>query len=147
MTIILFELFSRTDPFPGKIGQIFEAKRLDRKPSVPSNFSSVLKELIHSGWSKEPKERPPIQEFKSVLMTVLTEVEKKEFNQTSEKTNSLKSISSKQREAELETQDKCNKMLQSGKSKAPEVVQTDEATKMLANREMGKLNEYLFFID
>ncbi len=71
LTIIIFELFSGIDPFPGHIGQIFEAKRLDKKPAVPLNFPSALKELILLGWSKEPKERPQLAEFKSGLTAML----------------------------------------------------------------------------
>jgi serine/threonine protein kinase len=75
LTIIIFELFSGNDPFPGTIGQIFEAKRLDKKPNVPSDFPSHLKELVLRGWSFNPKERPPVKEFKAALNKMLTEEE------------------------------------------------------------------------
>jgi hypothetical protein len=39
----------------------------DKKPAIPSDFPAELKELVIQGWSQEPKERPPIQEFKSEL--------------------------------------------------------------------------------
>ena len=71
LSIIIFELFSGIDPFPGSIGQIFEAKRLDEKPVIPSDFPSDLKELICRGWTKEPKKRPPIEEFKFAFNKML----------------------------------------------------------------------------
>ncbi len=67
LTIIIFELFSGIDPFPGHIGQIFLAKMSDKKPAIPSDFPAELKELVILGWSKDSKERPLIQEFKSEL--------------------------------------------------------------------------------
>ncbi len=71
LTIIIFELFSGIDPFPGHIGQIFQAKMSDKKPAIPSDVPAELKELVVQGWSKDPKERPPIQEFKSELNKML----------------------------------------------------------------------------
>ncbi len=71
MTIILFELFSGINPFPGRIEQIFEAKRIDTKPAVPSDFPAPLKELILQGWSKDPKERPQLDTFKLALNKVM----------------------------------------------------------------------------
>ncbi len=73
LTIIIFELFSGIDPFPGPIGQIFQAKMSDKKPLFPSDFPSELKELVMQGWSKYPKERPQIQEFKSALNKMLVQ--------------------------------------------------------------------------
>jgi serine/threonine protein kinase len=76
LSIIIFELFSGIDPFPGHFAQVFEAKRLDEKPVIPSNFPSDLKELICRGWTKEPKDRPPIEEFKSAFNKMLPKAEK-----------------------------------------------------------------------
>ncbi len=72
LSIIIYELFSSIDPFPGSFIQIFEAKRLDEKPCVPSDFPSDLIELILRGWSFNPKKRPPVQEFKAALNKMLT---------------------------------------------------------------------------
>jgi hypothetical protein len=71
LTIILFELFSGINPFPGRIEQIFEAKRIDTKPTVPSDFPAALKDLILQGWSKDPKERPQLDTFKLALNKVM----------------------------------------------------------------------------
>jgi hypothetical protein len=71
LTIIIFELFSGIDPFPGHIGQIFQAKMFDKKPAIPSDFPAELKKLVFQGWSKDPKERPSIQEFKSAFNKML----------------------------------------------------------------------------
>jgi serine/threonine protein kinase len=78
LSIILFELFSGVDPFPGKVGQIFRAKMFDTKPEIPADFPTYLKSLILHGWSKEPKERPPLQEFKSSLNKMLIGKEKQQ---------------------------------------------------------------------
>ena len=43
----------------------------DKKPAIPSDFPSDLRELVIQGWSKDPKERPSIQEFKSALNKML----------------------------------------------------------------------------
>jgi hypothetical protein len=72
LTIIIFELFSGINPFPGHIGQIFQAKMSDKKPAIPSNFPSDLKDLVIQGWSKDQKKRPPIEDFKSALNKMLT---------------------------------------------------------------------------
>jgi hypothetical protein len=53
------------------MGQIFEAKRLDEKPVIPSDFPFDLKELVIQGWSKDPKKRLPIQDFQSALNKML----------------------------------------------------------------------------
>ncbi len=74
----MFELFSGIDPFPGSSGQIFKAKMLDKKPNMPPHFPSNLKDLIFQGWSKQPKERPQIQEFKSALNKMLRRERKKQ---------------------------------------------------------------------
>ncbi len=73
LTIIIFELFSGINSFPGSHGQIFQAKMSDKKPAIPSDFPLLLIELLLCGWSKDPKERPPIKEFKSALNRMLTE--------------------------------------------------------------------------
>ncbi len=53
----------------------------DKKPVIPSNFPSELKEVVNQGWSKDPKERPPVQKFKSALNKMLTG-DKKVLSQT-----------------------------------------------------------------
>ncbi len=67
LTILIFELFSGINPYPGHIGQIFLAKMSDKKPVIPSDFPLELIELVIQGWSKDPKERPSIEEFTSAL--------------------------------------------------------------------------------
>ncbi len=66
------------DPFPGSFGQIFKAKILDKKPFMPPDFPSYLKDLIFQGWSKEPKERTHIHEFKSAFHKMLSREGKKQ---------------------------------------------------------------------
>jgi len=45
----------------------YESKIDDVKPEFPDDFPSELSGLIDSGWSKDPKSRPTIPEFKSVI--------------------------------------------------------------------------------
>jgi serine/threonine protein kinase len=77
LSIILFELFSGIDPFPGSMGQIWQAKIQDEKPEVPSEFPSLLKEYILTGWSKKPRERPEIKKLRSTL-SIMQKKERKE---------------------------------------------------------------------
>ncbi len=80
--IIFFELFSGKNPFPGTVYQIYQAKISDEKPPVPSNFPFHLKELVFQGYSKEPQERPPIEDFQSALNKMLLAEEQTEKNQS-----------------------------------------------------------------
>ncbi len=43
----------------------------DKKPAIPSDFPAELKQLVNQGWSKEPKKRPLIHEFKSAFNKML----------------------------------------------------------------------------
>jgi hypothetical protein len=99
------------DPFPGNISQIFEAIFLDKKPLMPTHFPSDLKELMHRGWSKKPKERPPIEEFKYALMTMLIIGEKIECTQATSNNNSPETVLLNEREAQVGNQEKYNEML------------------------------------
>jgi hypothetical protein len=64
----------------------------DKKPAVPSDFPSELKELVMKGWSKDPKERPQIQEFMSALNKMLAQEERQsmvnDYPPSSSETNS-----------------------------------------------------------
>jgi hypothetical protein len=79
MAVIFFELFSGLDPFPGTMLQIFRAKENDEKPEIPQEFPASLKHLISHGWSKKPRERPAIKEFRSALSLMLNQEEDKSF--------------------------------------------------------------------
>ncbi len=87
LSIIIFELFSSLDPFPGNLGQIFEAKRLDRKPAMPSDFPPHLKNFILCGWSKEPKNRPPLAECMAALNKMLNRDDKEIDNEATDRDN------------------------------------------------------------
>jgi hypothetical protein len=41
---------------------------------MPSDFPSDLKELVLHGWSQDPKERPPVEEFKTACHTMLSKL-------------------------------------------------------------------------
>jgi serine/threonine protein kinase len=75
LAVILFELFSGTDPFPGNIGQIYQAKFQNEKPNIPFEFPEALKNVICDGWSKKPRERPEIEKFRSALNVLKQEEE------------------------------------------------------------------------
>jgi serine/threonine protein kinase len=75
LAVILFELFSGMDPFPGNIGQIVQAKIRNETPKIPSEFPAALKNVVSDGWSKKPRERPTIENFRFVLNTLKQEKE------------------------------------------------------------------------
>jgi hypothetical protein len=75
LAIILFELFSGMDPFPGNIGQIVQAKLQNEAPEIPSEFPAALKNVISDGWSQKPRERPEIEKFKLALNVMKQEEE------------------------------------------------------------------------
>ncbi len=64
-------MFSGQNPFPGSLFQVYQDKIYDKKPNLPSNFPSDLKELVYQGYSKEPQERPHIKYFQSALNKML----------------------------------------------------------------------------
>jgi hypothetical protein len=65
------------NPFPGNMGQIWQAKNLDEKPEIPLEFPAALKNLIREGWSKKPGERPEIGKFKTALSLMLKQEKEK----------------------------------------------------------------------
>jgi serine/threonine protein kinase len=84
LSIILYELFSGVDPFPGNMGQIYLAKIQNETPEIPSEFPIALKELVYIGWSKKPRERPEIEKFSLALSLMHKEEEEKSFTGTVE---------------------------------------------------------------
>ncbi len=68
------------DPFPGSMGQIWQAKSLDEKPEFPSGFPAILKDLVSTGWSKKPRERPEIEKLSSALCLMLKREEEKKLS-------------------------------------------------------------------
>jgi hypothetical protein len=70
-TIILYELFSGMDPFPGNFLRIIDTKRNNETPKIPPNFPPDLEVLVQLGWSQHPRTRPELQDFVSVLTTML----------------------------------------------------------------------------
>jgi serine/threonine protein kinase len=84
LAIIIFELFSGLDPFPGNIGQICQAKIQDEKPKIPSEFPEALKKVIRDGWSKKPRERPELEKFRLALSVMLREEENQSLTLTDE---------------------------------------------------------------
>lgn len=69
LAIILYELFSGLDPFPGcqTIMQVVSAMIRDQRPDFPASFPSQLREVIKKGWSKVPEARPDIKLFRIEL--------------------------------------------------------------------------------
>ncbi len=104
LSIIIFELFSGMDPFPGNLCQIIESKKEDRKPEIPQNFPSDLKNVILCGWSKEPKKRASIEEFNSALNKVLI-VKEAQADETDCSLNLAEKICSLKREEQHSPQD------------------------------------------
>jgi hypothetical protein len=97
---------------------------------MPTHFPSDLKELVHRGWSKKPKERPSIQEFKSALMAMLTGGEKLECTQATYNNNSPNAVMLNEREAQLESQETYIEMLQ------PRTQESKSALENMLNEEV-----------
>ena len=58
-------MFSGRNSFSGEFWEVFNAKRMNVKPGFPDNFDPDLRDLIDKGWSREPRKRPEIKEFRS----------------------------------------------------------------------------------
>ncbi len=65
------------NPFPGSIGQIYTAKIHNKTPEIQAEFPVLLKDLVYSGWSKELKDRPELEKFRSVFCLMLKREEEK----------------------------------------------------------------------
>jgi serine/threonine protein kinase len=70
-SIILFELFSGLNPFPGNMVKIYQEKMINPQPKIPENFPSDLTDLVGQGCSKDPSNRPGLEEFKSAFKKML----------------------------------------------------------------------------
>ena len=72
LALILFEVFSGTDPFPGDFRTIFPAKISGRIPDMPPDFPIFLKPVVTAGMDADSKARPPVRDFKSALVKMKT---------------------------------------------------------------------------
>jgi serine/threonine protein kinase len=70
-SIILFELFSGINPFPGNMVKIYQQKLINPQPKIPESFPSDLKDLVSKGCSKEPINRPGLEKFNSTFIKML----------------------------------------------------------------------------
>jgi hypothetical protein len=59
------------------MGQIYLAKIQNETPEIPAEFPVVLKELVLTGWSKKPRERPEIEKISLALSLMEKEEEEK----------------------------------------------------------------------
>lgn len=64
MGIVLFEVFSRQDPYEGEnhmevLIQIVD-RRLDKRPDIPDSCPPVASRLMQKCWSQLPRERADI---------------------------------------------------------------------------------------
>ena len=66
--VILYELFSGMDPFPGVPNEVICAKLAKRRPKFPDHFSTHLRHLIDRCWTKEPMERLSLEEISKLLL-------------------------------------------------------------------------------
>ena len=69
LTILLYELFTGLDPFPGcdnpfKFLGLFQK---NERPKIPQDFPVSLGNLFSRGWLTDPSERPTIKEFENIL--------------------------------------------------------------------------------
>ena len=141
LIIIIFELFSGIDPFPGTLGQIFRAKMSDKKPAMPSDFPSDLKELILKGWSQDPKERPLIDDLKSALKKMLLKEKTRAVD--SDQPQSLPDTnSSNKREEKHGQQDGVDEMIKEENSQDGESIQTHGEIMYPSNDERNRLRYF-----
>jgi hypothetical protein len=70
-SIILLEIFSCLDPYPGNFERVWFAKMKKDKPEIPESFPEDLKSLVSRGCSHEPTDRPGLGEFKSAFHKML----------------------------------------------------------------------------
>jgi serine/threonine protein kinase len=49
LSVILFELFSGTDPFPGDFWKIYSAKMAGFSPELPQDFPVFLQSVVRAG--------------------------------------------------------------------------------------------------
>jgi serine/threonine protein kinase len=69
LAIILYELFSGLDAFPGcqTVVQVVAALLRNKRPEFPGAFPQSLKEVIKKGWSDKPEDRPDTKAFHDEL--------------------------------------------------------------------------------
>jgi serine/threonine protein kinase len=69
LAIILYELFSGLDAFPGcqTVVQVVAALLRNKRPEFPGTFPQPLKEVIKKGWSDKPEDRPDTKAFHDEL--------------------------------------------------------------------------------
>jgi serine/threonine protein kinase len=73
LLVILYELFSGLEAFPGKnFMMIYKAKEIREEPELLENFPPKLNPLIRKGWTAEPKDRPALMEIMMALREMLT---------------------------------------------------------------------------
>jgi serine/threonine protein kinase len=70
-SIILFELFSGLNPFPGNMVKIYQQKLINPQPKIPDSFPIDLKDLVGRGCSKDPSNRPGLEEFNTAFHKML----------------------------------------------------------------------------
>ncbi len=80
LSVIIYEMFSGRNSFPGEFWEVFNAKRMDVKPGFPDNFDPDLRDLIDKGWSREPRRRPAIKEYRSFFGSKLTTIFQEDGN-------------------------------------------------------------------
>ena len=65
-SIIVFEVFTK-DRFPFPVNpnpmKLIQTVELSNKPEIPTYFPRTLQTLIPKGWSRQPQERPKVEEF------------------------------------------------------------------------------------
>jgi len=67
LSVILFELFSELNAFPGELFDIVNAKGKNENPVLPENFPYEIRDLVCRGWEEEPPNRPKIEEFEFAI--------------------------------------------------------------------------------
>ncbi len=75
LAMILYELFSGNDPFPGcTMMQVLSALLRNQRPNITSDIPDQLKGLIMDGWATEPGRRPPISRYQAALKSMMSSI-------------------------------------------------------------------------
>ena len=71
LSVILYQLFSGKDPYPGTLPEVVGAKHAKTFPSIPSDFPNELGSIINQCWVSEPDGRPTLTEIATSLKNYL----------------------------------------------------------------------------
>jgi serine/threonine protein kinase len=75
--VLLWEIFTGHSPSEGVVdlrGYMFDVVNNNRRPPIPDELANGIKELIRSGWSRYPDQRPTFAEILAKLDDIFVEM-------------------------------------------------------------------------